>query len=1235
MSISGNDAINTSKYFTDTPHNRTTASIPSSAPPKLNHSVLEKCSPATDKDGNDATNFAPQQEESSNDAETVIHFGRDNDEDTIISVQSVQSDTPRVPRKHRNSCVRILSAHKEVNMDKQEIVERTKRLAKTKKKINASEEENEDEVKENKTEKAADDPDDKKTAAAKALEEWEKIRSLKNPQAFEQNLREQNSKQQEFADKMLKGGRKVNKKKKRPKRTAATMVKAKHNKTLDESINSSFDVSASEVASPITGLHAEMLEKALQSTKKVTPAKKVLARARARKRTPAKKTPGKKMHIKLPKSPAIKTKKNAKKNGTKDAKCVTKIEVPDSNTNNEQADRTNVENAINNEPDAATIEETKNISANTEDLEVAEHLLKLKDAVPMNTVATIESIPSNVIETNPTKDSINPPEVASTSAKPVEKPIEIITDESKKPELIQTKTTFEKLDSFHQYSRLNMASLLETPLKFGDPATFPKTPCVGFIPELATPLLKSTMHSLLDDSIMKNIEFPTPSFPITPGSVITPAKEVGTPRSDVMCGASNRPTDYSSSSSYYKPDESDGVDRNLQALLKSTRSDDHEYMEDLHSSDEIDVGTCEVVEERIESVYMYQGNDGYVVCQSIEVPSTSGLVNYSEARDTTQNSDTSSSSSSSSSSDSDTDSSGDSSDTSEDSSQSHSRSRLLKLSAKKGTPRKETPRKETPRKTVSDESRQTASIMSLIHHASPKPSTLLPPTVDPRIEQQALLKEKKLRVLNSLKVSDAKLPFVRAKGKIPNSVRNIAKARQEPLRAPVPMIAPSPSKRKLTQPRKIVGPSGARSTIFIDAKPLSKGTAKKPTKNEAVAIKAITSADDGKHKPAACQPHKAEESVDAIKKHITESTKTMQDIVLNEKSTSSAKIDNASLIKDLEGESESDQKASPKKSVRETPKTSTKKAKNPIIRTKSEPLNIAKSGESSDESKKSKNEKLASGANKSDNQISLSLGPQKPPDPNVSLSPGEITASPNCSLNTTSASFATPSFSAATPYKNPSDSQLRHLFGDFIDTPDKSTPIKSNIPQVIPQEALESIAEPLRSIESVEGEAVCDSTTADLSGTIEDSSSDDGEDDGTDECVIETVDENDSTRFIKVFSESTKKPDVKPTNQSFKKLNLAMEHVKFTLSVADEEELFRHDIVDSTATRIANLPRIPKKSTTEVKTPARAKPETGFGQPLKTSTPTPVKRSHEAGSFKPKFNIKPKFRSLEGKGHQR
>lgn len=89
-----------------------------------------------------------------------------------------------------------------------------------------------------------------------------------------------------------------------------------------------------------------------------------------------------------------------------------------------------------------------------------------------------------------------------------------------------------------------------------------------------TPMPKifaSTSAVVTLQSLVKNCDIPTPSFPITPGFKLTPLKDLmeASPVSEYY----SRRTDYSSSSSYYKPDESEDINQNINAIINQRRND--------------------------------------------------------------------------------------------------------------------------------------------------------------------------------------------------------------------------------------------------------------------------------------------------------------------------------------------------------------------------------------------------------------------------------------------------------------------------------------------------------------------------------------------------------------------------------------------------------------------------------------------------------------------------------------
>lgn len=106
------------------------------------------------------------------------------------------------------------------------------------------------------------------------------------------------------------------------------------------------------------------------------------------------------------------------------------------------------------------------------------------------------------------------------------------------------------------------AEMLETPFKDNSLTPLPNTPrfAIPLVSQSAheTPMPKIFSSSTSITSLVKICDILTPSFPITPGIKETPFKD-GVEGSPSASGYSSRRTDYSSCSSYYKPDESEDI----------------------------------------------------------------------------------------------------------------------------------------------------------------------------------------------------------------------------------------------------------------------------------------------------------------------------------------------------------------------------------------------------------------------------------------------------------------------------------------------------------------------------------------------------------------------------------------------------------------------------------------------------------------------------------------------------
>lgn len=477
--------FNASKLFTITPQNQTiTSSIPSSAPAKMSACVDRTKAKITKK-------IEPIAEESSS-ADSAIPFGQENDEDTVISVGS---DTPKVRKKLRSSCVRTLSSNKVINAMENE--KRFKRVAKTKKKICEGSDNSNDgqKAEEPINVKKDDEPKD-------PLEEWKRLREIsKNPMYFEQNLRENESKKQAIIT-----AEAPNRRKRRPQRKAAAKKQTKKKpvkksvgkstdkpieqqsteqlnescKSTDISLNSSLDTTLNSTQ---LRLEAKLLEDNLASAKKATPTKPTPPQIK-KKKTPAK------VHIKFMPSPKVKLNAKLKKTPLKKQtiKAETKNEAPKQCADAVKTEEIEVENMKDQPAVAVTSTDSALSNKSTqEDLEAATELLNMKTIILQQE-----------------KDKI-----LSESVKKQDPSDSVIPSTSKITEVLST--------DIRSHSKDSDVSSLETPFKneSGLPL-FPRTPGItDILHSMATPMLKSGM-SFLDVSMLKNPHlFPTPSVPIS------------------------------------------------------------------------------------------------------------------------------------------------------------------------------------------------------------------------------------------------------------------------------------------------------------------------------------------------------------------------------------------------------------------------------------------------------------------------------------------------------------------------------------------------------------------------------------------------------------------------------------------------------------------------------------------------------------------------------------------------
>ena len=156
--------------------------------------------------------------------------------------------------------------------------------------------------------------------------------------------------------------------------------------------------------------------------------------------------------------------------------------------------------------------------------------------------------------------------------------------------LSETTTTPNENAMVRSFSQtFNMASLLETPFK-AELLTIPNTP--GFAIPLTstqeTPFPKAIISTASNGaaiSLVKNCDIQTPSFPITPGFSGTPLRS-GNEGSPTGEGYTSRRTDYSSCSSYYKPDDTE------EPILKQDSTAKYNHNNDRNSESDVSTHTA-------------------------------------------------------------------------------------------------------------------------------------------------------------------------------------------------------------------------------------------------------------------------------------------------------------------------------------------------------------------------------------------------------------------------------------------------------------------------------------------------------------------------------------------------------------------------------------------------------------------------------------------------------------------
>lgn len=467
-----NESMSTaSRFFTETPHNRSIVSTqPSSAPPKVDSTIQRRrisVEKAFELSASTADAFVP------------------SDENTVNTVISGDGETPKVRKSNRRACSRSISTHKEIHADV--IEKRSKRVAATKKKIchddgdsNSSEENN----------KKPDTNLMIHISSEDAMAEWQRARNAsKNPELFEQQLREQNSKKQ--------GNEQSAGRKKRPtrskKKTAAAAAAADRKKQTDKispkdstkaediSLNSSLENDT--LNSTQLNLEARLLEENLRSAKKITPIKLSLYK-------PAKKgSPMGKLQIKLmpsPKNKALKRLRSSKNlspangknkcatvgasNSDSDKLTAAKVDVEKNDVANKVVD-SGAHNQLSNE----STEKTADIQRPEEEVQVAENLVNMEELIALK-------------ENQMKKDQANEMQSDSNSMlrPPADKQTGCYATTSSTDSMPIDKVNAILMNNANQ-TNLSMSALLETPFKDCG-LMLPQTPnFANLLPQLTTP----------------------------------------------------------------------------------------------------------------------------------------------------------------------------------------------------------------------------------------------------------------------------------------------------------------------------------------------------------------------------------------------------------------------------------------------------------------------------------------------------------------------------------------------------------------------------------------------------------------------------------------------------------------------------------------------------------------------------------------------------------------------------
>lgn len=643
---------------------------------------------------------------------------------------------------------------------------------------------------------------------------------------------------------------------------------------------------------------------------------------------------------------------------------------------------------------------------------------------------------------------------------------------------------------------------------------------------------------------------------------MTPLKDTFSPQNeDVVYGAPNRPTDYSSSSSYYKPDESDGIDRQIQASIQSGRKNSNVYSaDDMDESSKID--------------------------------------------DTTHNSSkTSTSSSSSSSSDSDSD-----SDSSSSSSESDTSQRSQKLVDENEREQPQT--QPTPVENLIDEdtTEEIKSHLVSANQVNIAQNILLSEPEAPILKEDEkqfkLLIEKRRRMQESLRQVEMKNQEKAKSKQIKKNPRTTIDVKRDRLRAVAPTIAPSPSKRKSTQPKKIVSIESQR--IYSETANVASGS-----RNTIIAEQLRTEAAGDNPIADAPETSMEEESIEAIKTHMAKAVCDEMSASKKSLPTSPQRLVDMLMEKNKKLEA-SRPKIHKAEVIEALPllRTTRSRTRNqrPIIAPVKNIITQPKGPNHPALKPANSNAQMQRRSKENKPNVNTSSGASNQKEKTVPKA-----ADPPKVQQEDVRKFE-PEYNFETPAKNKLARQkIRDLFGDCTDI---ETPMKSP-PKVISTPAVRSPA-PKTANQSTKSAAADSSMMSDSSDETDESDSDD---ERPNEMTL-SIDESDKKRFICIRENALaiSKSMMKPTIIGTKRVYLP-DNVQITLEPTDVMELYTQDI-DSVAKMQKNREGTRRSKENKIETNIEAVHSTDsdsmFGKPLQTSTPSPAK------AVTPKFNIKHK-----------